>query len=504
VNTNTFLAGAISGGGFDYGIHAEGPGDCNDNKFYGMSIEPHDSEIAHVYVTGSTTNLQLENVRLEAREKDNSRPIVIVDDSSYGNVMNGMLGHTHIQANRNRNPGIDFMSAKSVGLDPVPVNQFWNAAFKGFDGDRAMPGWKFVGTNANIALSNSDGLYPDHHVISVEKLSYGGAFKVMADETLLVPGHDFVTFGIYAKSSDPDSISAVMRYTSGSIISSGPHSGSGDWEFISMSALYSKEAPYFYFSITGDVELTAPALTFGQSPATPGAELVSSSGARMSGTLSMGVATALPPPPETPYYWKLPKNQGNVFRMDMQGDPIRTIIRLNDSTAHRFPSGTIVTLMFPEAGTTIKNNAYIELENGKDFVSTENSSISLVSYGGPSWTEVSRNESAPKPGGSVAVGLPPPPETPYYWKLPKNEGTLFSMDMQGDPIRTIIRLNHSTADRFPSGTVITLLFSEAGTRVRDNGYIKLKNNEDFVSVENSSLTLISYGSASWTEVSRNA
>ena len=173
-STNTFLAGAISGGAFDYGIHAEGPGDCNDNKFYGMSIGMYDSEVAHVYVTGSTTNLKLENVRLEAREKDHSRPIVIVDDSSYGNVMNGILGHTHIQANRNRNPGIDFVSSKSVGLDPAPVNQFWNAAFKGFDGERAMPGWSFVGTNANVAVSNSDGLYPDHHVISVEKLNYGG------------------------------------------------------------------------------------------------------------------------------------------------------------------------------------------------------------------------------------------------------------------------------------------------------------------------------------------
>jgi len=263
-------------------------------------------------------------------------------------------------------------------------------------------------------------------------------------------------------------------------------------------------APYFYFSVTGDVELTAPTLTFGQSPATPGAELMSSSGARMSGTLSMGVAIALPPPSATPYNWKLPKNQGNVFRMDMQGDPIRTIIRLNDSTADRFPSGTIVTLMFSEAGTTVRDNSYIELENGKNFVSTEKSSISLLSYGGPSWTEVSRNESAPKPGGSVATGLPPPPETPYYWKLPKDQGTVFRMDMEGNPIRTIIRLNHSTADRFPSGTIITLLFEEVGTRVKDNGYIKLKNGEDFVSTENSSITLIGYGSASWTEVSRNA
>ena len=127
VNTNTFVGGAISGGDFHYGIHATGPGPCNDNKFYGLSIGMHDSEVAHVYVTGSTTNVKMENIRLEAADKDMSRPIVIIDDSSYGNVINGILGHTHIQADMNRNPGIDTMSQKSVGLDPAPINQFWNA-----------------------------------------------------------------------------------------------------------------------------------------------------------------------------------------------------------------------------------------------------------------------------------------------------------------------------------------------------------------------------------------
>ena len=83
----------------------------------------------------------------------------------------------------------------------------------------------------------------------------------MADQTLDVPGHDFVTFGIYARSSVPSSISATMRYTSESIIFSASNSGTdGEWEFIGMTALYDHTAPYFYFSITGDVDLTAPTL----------------------------------------------------------------------------------------------------------------------------------------------------------------------------------------------------------------------------------------------------
>mmetsp|Transcript_26575 Transcript_26575/g.63719 ORF Transcript_26575/g.63719 Transcript_26575/m.63719 type:complete len:667 (+) Transcript_26575:36-2036(+) len=396
VNTNTFVGGAISGGDFHYGIHATGPGPCNDNKFYGLGIGMYDSEVAHVYVTGSSTNIKLENVRIEARGKDMSRPVVIIDDSSYGNVINGILGHTHVRANMNRNPDIDVMSQKTVGLDPAPVNQFWNAAFKGWVAEnRVMPGWKLEHGQANIVVldQGSDSLYPDHNVISVDYLNYGGAFKLMSDQTLKVHGHDFVTFGIYAKSSIQGSISAVMRYTSGSIISSASHSGSGEWEFIGMSALYDKNAPYFYFSITGDVQVTAPALTFGQTPATPGASLMSSSGARMSGTFTLGSAIGLPPATElnTPYYWVLPKNEGNVFMMDMQGNPFRHIHRLNHSGADRFPRGTVITMVFEEAGTRVKSTAYIKLKNDQDFVSVVQSSLTLVTKGSATWYEVSRN-----------------------------------------------------------------------------------------------------------------
>lgn len=165
----------MSGGGFDSGIYAEGPGSCNDNKFYGMFIEPPDTTLTHVYVSGSKTNVRLHDVRLEATDKSLDRPIVIIDDTSYGNVMNGMLGHTHVQANLNRNPGIDLMSHKSVGLDPAPVNQYWNAAFKGWDAvDKVMPGWSLGIKNADITiLDDGEALYPDHNVISVDYLNYG-------------------------------------------------------------------------------------------------------------------------------------------------------------------------------------------------------------------------------------------------------------------------------------------------------------------------------------------
>ena len=394
VNSNSFIAGGMSGGGFEVGVIAQGPGSCNDNKFYGMFIEPPDTTLTHVFVSGSNTNIKLHDVRLEATSKSLDRPIVIVDESSYGNVMNGMLGHTHVQANFNRNPDIDLMSHKSVGLDPAPMNLYWNSAFKGYNADdRMMPGFSLVGTNAEITImDDSEMLFPDHNVIDVDYLNYGGTFKIKADITPESPGHDFVTFGVYARSSVPGSISAAMRYESGNIIASASHSGGGDWEFIGMNALYDKSAPYFYFSITGDVQLTAPTFIYGKTPATPGASLLSSSGARMSGTLTMGVTTVYPPDSSTPYYWKIPKNSGNIFLIDTQGDPSRTIIRLNHSTADRFARGTLATLMFEEVGTRVKNNGYIKLKNNSDFVSGPNTSITLMAGGSASWVEVSRNE----------------------------------------------------------------------------------------------------------------
>ena len=392
-SANSFLAGAITGGVTEVALIASGPGPCNSNTFIATAIEPPDTNLAHVYVTGSKTNIKLIDVRLEGTKMFlPKKPLVIIDDSSYGNVMTGVLGHTHVQADLNRNPGIDLMSAKSVGLDPVPLNQYWNAAFKGLV-DNTIPGWS-IPSNGEVTIVSKDEetpLYANHNVVSINYLG-GGTFKLMADSLPKTPGHSMVTFGIYAKSDIANSISAAMRYESGSIISSASHSGSGDWEFIGMSALYDQSAPYFYFSITGDVKVTAPVFVYGQTSATPGASFLSASGARMSGTLSMGVATAYAPPegPEGDR-WLLPKDEGNIFLMDMGENPGRSIRRINYRTADRFPKGSVVTLMFEEAGTNVVHNSYVKLKDDTSFVSTKRSSLTLMASGSSNWIEVSRN-----------------------------------------------------------------------------------------------------------------
>lgn len=66
---------------------------------------------------------------------------------------------------------------------------------------------------------------------------------------------------------------------------------------------------------------------------------------------------------------------------------------------------------------------------------------------------------------------------------------------------TIARINHSGADQFPLGSVVTLLFDVVGTNVTSGAYLNLKSG--FTSVANSSLTLMSNGNGTWREVSRN-
>ncbi len=65
----------------------------------------------------------------------------------------------------------------------------------------------------------------------------------------------------------------------------------------------------------------------------------------------------------------------------------------------------------------------------------------------------------------------------------------------------IARINHQTANRFPKGSILTLLFDMAGVGVTNGAYIQLKSG--FTSVANSSLTLMSNGNGTWREVNRN-
>lgn len=65
----------------------------------------------------------------------------------------------------------------------------------------------------------------------------------------------------------------------------------------------------------------------------------------------------------------------------------------------------------------------------------------------------------------------------------------------------IHRINQSSPNRFPKGTVIHLIFNQSGVSVLDGVYINLSSG--FTSNTNSSLSLISMGNGTWIELNRN-
>ncbi|GFH44583.1 hypothetical protein CTEN210_01057 [Chaetoceros tenuissimus] len=401
VNSNAFHDGAISGGITDIAVHASGPGACNDNLFAGMVIEPPSTNIAHVYVTGPKTNVRMNDIRLEGTNMAEDKPLVIIDDDSYGNVMNGLLGHTFIKADLNRNPEITFATNKMVGLQASTLNQFWNSAFNGLDASsNSLPGWTLENLDASYD-TNEEELHPNQRIIS---LSYSSS-QVGKLKPLTVnksPIHSFASFGIYAKTNVQGSIIAAMKSSGGGTISSSSHTGSGTWEFIGMSSLYDKTGGALpYFQITGDVNVTSPTFVYGQSQLSPGSDLLSSSYAQMSGLF---VNNVIDVELQEGDQWVIQKG-GNIFELQTTTStetPCTTSyqqIRRINAGSERFPKGSIITLLFPACGDCIKciqvvDNAYITLASGSLFptsVVSKPTNIVLISEGDGTWKELSRN-----------------------------------------------------------------------------------------------------------------
>jgi len=111
-----------------------------------------------------------------------------------------------------------------------------------------------------------------------------------------------------------------------------------------------------------------------------------------------------------------------------------------------------------------------------------------------------------------------PPTDGGEWTLPK-EANLFKILPYPESgtapcstsYKTITRINDSYTEKFLAGSVITLLFPECGdcipcVAINHGGYIKLLGETGFSpppSALHSSLTLVSTGSGSWIEISRN-
>jgi len=399
VRANHFRGGAISGTVEEAAVIAEGPGACNDNLFEGMSIEPGKTKRGHVIVMGPKTQVRLVNVRLEGSNQDPTLPMVDIGGGSYGNVLDGVIGHTFVRADFNMNPRVVTLTHKGTSVAPHASDAFHNTAFHGFvppegPGDAAvLPGWMLPQPDAgSFALSPATaGLYPDYRVLNVTLAPSTTQLEISPSSLQIPAAHGMCSFGVYVRSGSPGAVSATMRSRGGGMVSS-HYSGAGEWQFVGSSGLFDRSTgPQPTFDVYSNAEITAPSFLFGSVPPTPGAELLSASGAKMTGTLSMGMVTvSLPPTGST--YWELPK-EGNLFLMGaLSGESSTLITRINHSS-DRFPAGTVITVLLPEVGVTFKNGGYLILKGGANFSpKLANSSLTLVSTGTGSWREASRND----------------------------------------------------------------------------------------------------------------
>ena len=235
VSLNNFNNGVISGGIAEIAVHAEGPGACNNNNFNGVGIEPPNTSIAHVYVSGSLTNVRMNNVRLEGSGMPADKPLVIIDDASYGNIMNGVLENTFVQADLNRNPGITFLTRKFAAVEPPPANLLYNAAFHNLNstiGD--IPGWSRPSAVDDIVVTYDSAvdLYADHRVIQITVGSaQSGSYIMIPNDIVKTTRQTFYTWGVWANTDVKGAIAATLQDTNSKYISSAAHTGVSSIQF---------------------------------------------------------------------------------------------------------------------------------------------------------------------------------------------------------------------------------------------------------------------------------
>jgi len=85
----------------------------------------------------------MHDVRLKGSQIAADKPLVIIEDDFYGNVM--------------------------MGLVPSQQNLLWNAAFYSFDPDsESLPGWSIEGSNFVVSViptSSQPSLYANHNIL---------------------------------------------------------------------------------------------------------------------------------------------------------------------------------------------------------------------------------------------------------------------------------------------------------------------------------------------------
>lgn len=386
VNSNSFFHGAISGGGFDVCLLVEG-GD--NNIFYSTVIEPYESGRAHVLVQkGSITG---EHIRIEATRQDPQKPVIYFAAGTHSSELSGFFSGGRVQdLGDNR---ILFAAPNYTGEVSSGANRLVNAWFTITD-KRQLPAYWEI--NNNAAKLRIDSVSPIAgantlwiRVAPHAKLQlYPGTGFAPAVSARAIDDH--ASFSAWVNANMPGSVRLTYNY-SGGLVSSVAHSGNGQWETLGMQVIVNRNAvqrPALNIdNSSGDdsllVGFSAPSFAFGLNPAQHEAPLMHTSGGLFTGAIAMAVSRNFNYD-ERQNELILPR-EGNVFIIQQKNLKVTAINR-----HQAFPAGTVITVLFEQPWSKVKMGKDLLLKS--DFVSSQaHCSLSLLSNGDGSWTEIGRN-----------------------------------------------------------------------------------------------------------------
>lgn len=396
----TALNGKISAGS-NYGFRNQGG---TDISFFGSTFEGVQgcpNTFGHIIIESG--NFQAYGVRLEATNSagtcslEDETQIVAIHCYPYttGSYYYGLTGEGRV-IDEGDNELI--VPSRNCGVRASGYNQFQNSSFQRVN-NNVIPDWDVTGTGFSISKGVPE-IKDKHHVLTFT-IPANQTVTLSPNATVLPNGlaHQFCIFGAQIKTSTANLVFTQMNHYSNSSgtcsdRNSSFHPGDNEWHFIGMPAALKASTctlnPRFVFDnssngIAATVQITTPSFVFGATQPSLESPPLLGSGGRMNGTLSSGMTTVSMPSGNE---LTLPF-EGNLFFVTGTG----LIQRINNNVGlgDRFPTGTIITLIFDTASQTVSSGGFIQLMGGNNYVTGVNSSLTLMAEPFGTWREIGRN-----------------------------------------------------------------------------------------------------------------
>jgi hypothetical protein len=380
VNSNAFYHGAISGGGFDAGIWVKGG---NNNQFYGMCIEPYTSRNGHIVVEKG--EIQCDNIRVEGNKQDPAIPLIQFGKNTRNSHINGLFSGG-ILADLGNNK-MDLKDAKTTSFSSTITNAFENPYFSISSNELTIPSWN-IKSNQKVTFKILQSELVDGFKVLEISLPPGSSLSLCPSTFNVLPSRftSEMSFGFHVLTKEQHAAYTTIQAPKG-MATSYFHTGNGEWQFIGMHAVIDTikhPNPTLHLeNISKDTsifKITTPVCNFGNQASQLTYSTLEAKGGMINGMVNQTLHTlqisdkGILVIPATTNYFEI-GNKGEV--KEIRGEP------------SEIKKGTVITLLFNDAGTQLKLSEKLELK--ESFTSTKFGSITLISLGNGVWREVNRN-----------------------------------------------------------------------------------------------------------------